>query len=100
MPTGVVKKVVPHKGFGFLRPEEGGEELFFHQSTIVDRTIADVERGDHVEYRLAAELGANGKPQVIWLKVLEKVAEALTTEFRQVPRHRKALRKKPSWRKP
>jgi cold shock protein len=49
---GTIKKKVLDKGFGFITPEQGGEDLFFHFSAIeggVD-TFESVEAGQKVEF--------------------------------------------------
>lgn len=34
MARGVIKKWVQERGFGFIRPENGGEDIFFHFSAL------------------------------------------------------------------
>jgi len=36
MPTGTVKRYFDERGFGFLKPDGAGEELFFHVKSFVD----------------------------------------------------------------
>lgn len=50
MATGTVKWFSDQKGFGFITPDEGGDDLFIHHSNIEGdgyRTLADDQR---VEY--------------------------------------------------
>ena len=34
MATGTVKKLVKDRGFGFIQPADGGDELFFHSTSL------------------------------------------------------------------
>ncbi|MEO0720367.1 MAG: cold shock domain-containing protein [Pseudomonadota bacterium] len=36
MPSGTVKWFNPDKGFGFIRPEEGGDDIFVHITALKD----------------------------------------------------------------
>ncbi len=48
MATGTVKWFNDSKGFGFITPDEGGDDLFAHFSAIVDscyKSLKENERG-------------------------------------------------------
>ncbi len=50
MSTGTVKFFNKQKGFGFITPEDGGNDIFVHISGIEDGTYLD--ENDKVEYEL------------------------------------------------
>ncbi len=52
MPTGVVKWVNPSKGFGFIQPDDGGNEVFVHISTVEGAGLQSLNEGQKVEYEL------------------------------------------------
>ena len=52
MPTGKVKWFNPHKGFGFITPDEGGEDLFVHHSEIQMEGYAKLNDGQNVTYEV------------------------------------------------
>jgi len=45
--TGVVKRLVTDRGFGFITAAPG-EDYFFHHSGVVDRQFYDLAEGDQV----------------------------------------------------
>lgn len=59
MAEGKVRKIVAEKGFGFIRPDEGGADLFFHNSSLVEIAIEELETGDAVSFQI--EDGREGK---------------------------------------
>merc|ERR1719353_470668 len=50
MPTGVVKKFFEDKGFGFITPDDGGEDVFVHRMCNGDDRSAYLEEGQQVTY--------------------------------------------------
>jgi cold shock CspA family protein len=49
--------VTAQDGYGFVRPDGGGDNLFFHHSSLLDTDYADLAKGDKVIY----VLGRNAK---------------------------------------
>lgn len=51
MPKGVLKRWNAEKGFGFLEPTDGGEDVFCHVSAMVDGE-GSVREGDLCSYKM------------------------------------------------
>lgn len=50
--TGIVKWFNEKKGFGFIVPDAGGEDLFIHQSNIVSDGFRTLMEGQKVEFEV------------------------------------------------
>ncbi|MDE2128672.1 putative cold shock protein A [mine drainage metagenome] len=50
MPTGIVKWFNESKGFGFIKPDEGGEDLFAHFSEIQSKGFRTLQENQRVEF--------------------------------------------------
>lgn len=48
--TGIVKWFSRLKGYGFIEPEEGGDEVFVHYTAIKGDGYRNLYEGDTVEY--------------------------------------------------
>jgi CspA family cold shock protein len=52
MANGVVKWFNPSKGFGFIQPENGGEDVFVHIAAVERSGLSGLNEGDLVAYEL------------------------------------------------
>jgi CspA family cold shock protein len=50
--TGIVKWFNAKKGFGFITPDDGGEDLFIHFSEIKMEGYATLEEGQKVQFEI------------------------------------------------
>jgi CspA family cold shock protein len=65
---GTIAKVVTEKGFGFIKPEGKGKDLFFHASGMADRPDFDeLAAGDVVTYDVDTE---KDRPRAINVSVV------------------------------
>lgn len=69
MTQGVVKWFNDVKGFGFITPDEGGEELFAHFSAIEMKGFKSLKEGQKVTFEVVE--GPKGK-QATHIKLVEE----------------------------
>jgi len=50
--TGTVKWFNGQKGYGFISPDDGGEDLFVHHSEIKGAGYADLNEGQKVDFQV------------------------------------------------
>ena len=67
MPQGTVKWFNAQKGFGFITPGGGGEDLFVHQSAIQATGFRTLSEGESVEYTVTND---EGKEKAVDVKSL------------------------------
>lgn len=63
MSTGKVKWFNESKGWGFIEPDEGGDDIFVHYTAIAGDGFKTLKEGQQVEYEL--QDGKNGKQQAV-----------------------------------
>jgi CspA family cold shock protein len=57
MATGIVKWFNPTKGFGFIQPDEGGNDVFVHVSAVKNAGLSKLEENQRFHFELANEKG-------------------------------------------
>lgn len=57
MATGIVKWFNATKGFGFIQPEEGGNDVFVHITALEAAGLRSLNEGQRVSYELATQRG-------------------------------------------
>src|SRR5881392_1478431 len=76
MPTGTVKWFNDAKGFGFITPDGGGEDLFAHFSAINMPGFKTLKEGQKVSFEVTQ--GPKGKQAFFWMSqpIASRRAEA------------------------
>ncbi|NNC72543.1 MAG: cold-shock protein [Sphingomonadaceae bacterium] len=59
MPIGTVKFFNDGKGYGFIAPDEGGDDAFVHMTAVQAAGLHTLKEGQKVSYEL--EEGRNGR---------------------------------------
>ncbi|MDP6560905.1 MAG: cold shock domain-containing protein [Candidatus Binatia bacterium] len=51
--TGTIKKVLRQKGFGFITPDDGSDDVFFRRGSLAPRVqFDDINEGDGVQFQV------------------------------------------------
>lgn len=69
MATGTVKWFNPTKGFGFIEPENGSNDVFVHISAVERAGLSSLNEGQKVSYEM--QTGQNGKSSAEDLKTID-----------------------------
>ena len=57
MATGTVKWFNTTKGYGFIKPEDGSDDVFVHISAVERAGLRTLEEGQKVNYELVTDRG-------------------------------------------
>lgn len=55
MATGTVKWFNSTKGFGFIQPDDGGQDVFVHISAVERAGMRDLQEGQKISYELVPD---------------------------------------------
>ncbi len=53
--TGTVERFMDDKGFGFIKPDRGGKDVFVHHSAIQGSGFRSLSQGARVEFDLVQD---------------------------------------------
>lgn len=67
MATGVVKWFNPAKRFGFIKPDDGGQDVFVHISALEAAGLSMLDENQKVQYELT---DSKGKTSATNLKLI------------------------------
>lgn len=67
MTTGTVKWFNPTKGFGFIQPDDGGQDVFVHISAVERAGMGSLNEGQKLSFELERD-PKNGKMSAGQLK--------------------------------
>jgi cold shock protein len=66
---GVIRKLVPERGFGFIKPDGGGTDVFMHCTALPNKGDFDtLVEGQRVEFTSGD--GRDGRTKAVDVKVL------------------------------
>ncbi len=71
---GAIMTYFEEKGFGFLRPENGGKDIFFHVSRLQQAQPTDLVPGTKVLYELGMDRNGKIAASAMWLMPPEETA--------------------------
>ena len=57
MATGTVKWFNSAKGYGFIRPDNGGKDVFVHMSALERAGLSSLNEGAKVSYEIISDRG-------------------------------------------
>ncbi len=67
MKTGVVQWFNATKGYGFIRPDEGGNDVFVHITALEKAGVSSLKEGQKIAYELDTN---RGKTSAVNLKLM------------------------------
>ncbi len=71
MATGTVKWFNPTKGYGFITPEAGGNDVFLHISAVEKAGLRGLDEGQKINYEVQEN---RGKEAAAELQLVEAAA--------------------------
>ncbi len=74
MPKGTIKKLMD-RGFGFIQPESGGGDIFFHSNDLEGVEFNNLKEGAEVEFEKGQE--NDGRNKAIKVKLAEALEEKI-----------------------
>ena len=72
MTQGTIKSIRDDRGFGFIAPDGGSQDLFFHSSAVQGRTFDELREGQRVEFEAGTDPRNPGRSRAENVQVIEE----------------------------
>jgi CspA family cold shock protein len=59
MAQGTIARIISDRGFGFVKPDEGGDDVFFHHSSVANGGFDLLREGQAVEFETGRDARSN-----------------------------------------
>ena len=69
MQSGKVKWFNPEKGYGFIRPNDGSEDIFLHISAVEEAGLGMLEPGQEIKFNIEENPAKGNKKSAVDLVV-------------------------------
>ncbi|HZT95632.1 MAG TPA: cold shock domain-containing protein [Chloroflexota bacterium] len=56
---GTIARVISDRGFGFIKPDDGGDDVFFHHSSVANGGFDLLRQGQPVEFEVGRDQRSN-----------------------------------------
>jgi CspA family cold shock protein len=66
--SGTVKFFNPEKGYGFIKPDDGGKDVFVHISAVEQIGLATLQEGAKIQFEIEPDKKGKG-PKAVNLKI-------------------------------
>ena len=67
--TGVVKFFNTDKGYGFIKPDDGGTDVFVHVTAVISAGLNGLDQGQKISFEVEPDKKGKG-PKAVGLVVL------------------------------
>ncbi|MDA8852358.1 cold-shock protein [Hyphomicrobiales bacterium] len=75
MPTGTVKWFNANKGFGFIEPDDGENDVFVHVTAVQESGLGNLDEGDRVTFDLTENRGKMAAANLTTADAKEEASE-------------------------
>jgi CspA family cold shock protein len=71
MTQGTIKTIRDDKGFGFIKPDDSNQDVFFHSSAVDGGGFDQLREGDRVEFTMGTDPRNPGRSRAENVRVAE-----------------------------
>ena len=72
MAQGTIKSMRDDRGFGFIAPDGGNQDIFFHSSSVEGRTFDELREGQRVEFEAGTDPRNPGRTRAEHVQLIEE----------------------------